>query len=130
MEHILTGHKRCAICQKFFWPIKSDQKYCTKCSGTRKYYKPKPTTKKKCPVCKRIFKTRRIVQKFCSPLCRYTYHQVIGTRHKKKCPECNRHFNTGRSFQIYCNHRCYLMAKARRDHANYIGRKGNGTNNS
>ena len=118
MEPILTGHKLCKNCQKLFWPIKSDQKYCFKCRDTIKYYKPKPLIKKKCAQCDKEFKTSRAAQRFHSTECRYAFHSKKVVKYKK-CLYCNKQFATTNNTRQYCKLEHYIMAKHKRDKEYY-----------
>ena len=118
----MLKNTRCSMCQRFFWPIKSNQKYCSVCKKKKKYYVQKPLVQKKCPNCNKPFKTRRQVQVYCSTSCKSKFH-YDGKKEAMVCERCGNIFYTAKSFQVYCSHNCYLTAKSERDHQNYLRRK-------
>jgi len=131
MENGLPNYKRCTVCERLYWPIKSDQKYCNKCRGEVSYHKRKPLRWVPCKTCKKMFKTYRSIQKFCSDQCRYEFH-AKKIKKNKNCLYCGRAFTVTNKSQQYCRLQHYIKAKRKRDHENYLKKREekNGTNNS
>ena len=103
-------------------PVKSDEKYCSRCTGTKTYYKPKPIRKAKCKACGGAFETRRVNQSFCNDGCRFTFH-VKKKWTEKRCGYCKRLFKSSKDYQDYCCTGHYIKAKHKRDHENYTRSK-------
>ena len=117
MEHV-----RCKKCQKFFIPIRSDQRLCSdKCRTTYKYYTRKPVLHKVCKHCKSKFTTRLEFQDFCCDKCRTSHHRSLLNREilTRRCKNCGNVFETTDSRQIYCDRNCRYEAKLIRENKRY-----------
>lgn len=113
--------KRCRLCQKFFYPIRQDQKYCPRCGKQKAYYIPKLPIIKTCLYCKKEFKTSKKIQKFCSMQCKNNYHRSY-IKKERVCKYCGKKFITTNKNQ-YCSREHYLLAKAKRDSEYYMRKK-------
>lgn len=118
--------KRCRLCQRFYYPIRKDQKYCPNCRSKKSYYKKVKKHRRQCKKCGKKFVAKRKDQIFCSSDCRNSYHYVYIEK-TKVCPWCKKEFSTSNK-RKYCSHSCYLAAKLKRDHIYYMGTKHTGEN--
>ncbi len=114
----LTGHRPCVVCGKLYWPIKSDQKYCSLCRLGVSYYRPKPKRTILCKGCGKEFSTHRKVQKFHSTECKSNFH-FRKVKIKRICRYCKKSFTTTDKRRYYCCLKHYIIAKHERDQEYY-----------
>jgi len=114
--------RRCKLCQKFYYPIRKDQKYCPRCRKKKNYYKKVEHQEATCKKCGSQFIAKRSDQVFCSTECRMTYHFPKQIKNRI-CRRCGKPFQTPTSRQRYCSYECYALEKRKRDKEYYMEHK-------
>jgi hypothetical protein len=96
--------KRCKKCQKFFYGVRSDQKYCSPIcayASAKSYYKPAEKKTLACAECGKEFTWERSTQRYCSDACRLKANYT-GIEKNKVCLYCGKGFVTTRDKTLYC----------------------------
>ncbi len=116
-------HKRCEKCQKFYAPIREDQRFCcTECHNAFRYIPLKKYRTKTCLNCGIKFRTNIKTQKFHTDKCREEYHKLEKKYYVRKCGFCGKKLTTTDSRTRY-HKECKYPAKLQREHDRYMRRK-------